>query len=406
MVMPGWVRPELRADDVHDALVDVAQRVQPDAELRAVAAQRLDLGAARPGRRSACPSRSSGRCGPRSRGSGRAGGPCGRRAAARRTPAGWSPRGRGAGRCRAGRARPSARRTTCSSQTFSASVLPMVLLLTLVLPASPSRWLGDSGATNLRLMTLRRQYRHMDNSSGVGVLDKAALVLGALEAGPATLAGLVAGHRPGPPDRAPARRGARAPPPGRPRHAGPLRPRPAAGRARRGRRRGPAARRRRPGARRACATSPARAPSCSAARATTASASPPPSARSGLRDTIPVGSHADHARRLGRPGAARLGGAGPAAPRPAGRRVHRDHAVRRPPPRLGPERRRARAGRGLGLRAGPRAVRARSSPPCRSPARSSGSPASPAGCTPPAVVAGAEQLTEVLRRAQQANQSA
>lgn len=32
----------------------------------------------------------------------------------------------------------------------------------------------------------------MDNSSGVGVLDKAALVLGALEAGPATLAELVA----------------------------------------------------------------------------------------------------------------------------------------------------------------------------------------------------------------------
>src|ERR1051325_5055060 len=32
----------------------------------------------------------------------------------------------------------------------------------------------------------------MDNSSGVGVLDKAALVLIALESGPATLAGLVA----------------------------------------------------------------------------------------------------------------------------------------------------------------------------------------------------------------------
>ncbi len=31
----------------------------------------------------------------------------------------------------------------------------------------------------------------MDNTSGVGVLDKAAIVLGALEAGPATLAGLV-----------------------------------------------------------------------------------------------------------------------------------------------------------------------------------------------------------------------
>ena len=33
----------------------------------------------------------------------------------------------------------------------------------------------------------------MDNGSGVGVLDKAALVLSALESGPATLAGLVAG---------------------------------------------------------------------------------------------------------------------------------------------------------------------------------------------------------------------
>ena len=32
----------------------------------------------------------------------------------------------------------------------------------------------------------------MDNASGVGVLDKAALVLSALEPGPATLAGLVA----------------------------------------------------------------------------------------------------------------------------------------------------------------------------------------------------------------------
>lgn len=38
---------------------------------------------------------------------------------------------------------------------------------------------------------VRWQYRCMDNSSGVGVLDKAALVLSALEAGPATLANLV-----------------------------------------------------------------------------------------------------------------------------------------------------------------------------------------------------------------------
>ena len=38
---------------------------------------------------------------------------------------------------------------------------------------------------------LRRQYQCMDNTSGVGVLDKAATVLSALEAGPATLAQLV-----------------------------------------------------------------------------------------------------------------------------------------------------------------------------------------------------------------------
>ncbi|CAM3401126.1 IclR family transcriptional regulator [Nocardioides dubius] len=47
--------------------------------------------------------------------------------------------------------------------------------------------------SGLAFHDLRRQYCHMDNSSGVGVLDKAALVLAALEAGPATLAGLVAG---------------------------------------------------------------------------------------------------------------------------------------------------------------------------------------------------------------------
>ena len=36
---------QLRADDVHDALLDVAHRMQPDAEFGAVAPQRLDLGA-------------------------------------------------------------------------------------------------------------------------------------------------------------------------------------------------------------------------------------------------------------------------------------------------------------------------------------------------------------------------
>ncbi len=39
---------------------------------------------------------------------------------------------------------------------------------------------------------MRRQYQGMDSGSGVGVLDKAAVVLGALEAGPSTLAQLVA----------------------------------------------------------------------------------------------------------------------------------------------------------------------------------------------------------------------
>ena len=34
---------QLRADDVHDALIDIAHRVQADSEFRAVAPQRLDL---------------------------------------------------------------------------------------------------------------------------------------------------------------------------------------------------------------------------------------------------------------------------------------------------------------------------------------------------------------------------
>jgi hypothetical protein len=41
----GLSETELRSDDVHDALLEVAHRVQPDAELVAVASQRLDLSA-------------------------------------------------------------------------------------------------------------------------------------------------------------------------------------------------------------------------------------------------------------------------------------------------------------------------------------------------------------------------
>jgi hypothetical protein len=45
MVMPGLGEAELRADDVHDALLDVTEGVQAHAELLGVAAQRLHLGA-------------------------------------------------------------------------------------------------------------------------------------------------------------------------------------------------------------------------------------------------------------------------------------------------------------------------------------------------------------------------
>ncbi|GAA3595698.1 IclR family transcriptional regulator [Kineosporia mesophila] len=50
---------------------------------------------------------------------------------------------------------------------------------------------GPRADTGLASRFVRRQYRSMDKSSGVGVLDKAAVLLDALEAGPATLAQLV-----------------------------------------------------------------------------------------------------------------------------------------------------------------------------------------------------------------------
>ena len=43
-VMPGLGQPQLRADDVHDSLIKITEAVDPDAELRRVPAQGVDLG--------------------------------------------------------------------------------------------------------------------------------------------------------------------------------------------------------------------------------------------------------------------------------------------------------------------------------------------------------------------------
>ena len=191
----------------------------------------------------------------------------------------------------------------------------------------------------------------MDNSSGVGVLDKAALVLTALESGPATLAGLVAGTglaRPTAHRLAVAlehHRLVARDMQGRfvlgPRLAELSA---AAGEDRLLATAGPVLARlrditgesaqlwRRQGEHRVCVAAAERP--------------------SGLRDTIPVGSQLTDARRLGRPGAAGLGGPRADASRPAERGLLGRRALRHPPPRLGAVGRRARAGRRLGLRAG------------------------------------------------------
>ena len=160
----GLGQPELRADDVHDALVGVPERMQAHAELLAVAAQGLDL---RAGHGSAIglsmsvvgtlwSSVASVRSGRRTGG----------------RPA-QAVEGLRAGdlvdqvevdveqvRLALGR------RTTCASQTFS-FVSPKA--------CSPSNsiWGLASQHADGHVVT------SMDNSSGVGVLDKAALVLGA-----------------------------------------------------------------------------------------------------------------------------------------------------------------------------------------------------------------------------------
>ena len=238
----------------------------------------------------------------------------------------------------------------------------------------------------------------MDNSSGVGVLDKAALVLSALESGPATLAGLVAGTglaRPTAHRLAVAlehHRLVARDMQGRfvlgPRLAELSA---AAGEDRLLATAGPVLARlrditgesaqlwRRQGEHRVCVAAAERP--------------------SGLRDTIPVGSPADHARRLGRPGAARLGGPRADAPRPAERRLLRRRAVRHPPPRLGAVAS-ASASRAW-PRSRPRSAppAARSSPRSRSPGPLERLSRQPGRMHAPAVLAAAERLSESLRRA-------
>ena len=191
----------------------------------------------------------------------------------------------------------------------------------------------------------------MDNTSGVGVLDKAALVLSALESGPATLAGLVAATglaRPTAHRLAVAlehHRMVARDMQGRfilgPRLAELAA---AAGEDRLLATAGPvlthlrdvtgesAQLYRRQGDMRICVAAAERL--------------------SGLRDTVPVGSTLTDEGWLLRPDPDGVGGAGAPPPRAAGRPFHRDGSVRRTAPGLGPVDRRARAGRGLGLRPG------------------------------------------------------
>ena len=212
----------------------------------------------------------------------------------------------------------------------------------------------------------------MDKCSGVGVLDKAAVVLGALEAGPATLAQLVSATGLARPT---AHRLAVA-----------LEHHRLVGRDIQGR----------------FVLGPRLAELAAAAGEDRLLAAAGP-VLTALRD--PTGESAQLFRRQGDAPGLRRGGRAPgracgtrSRSAPAltmlagsaaqvllaweepdrlhrglnGRPVHRDHAVRSAPPRLGAERRRAGAGGGLGVRAGARARRAGWWPRCRSPGRSSG----------------------------------
>jgi hypothetical protein len=237
----------------------------------------------------------------------------------------------------------------------------------------------------------------MDKSSGVGVLDKAAIVLGALEAGPATLAQLVAATglaRPTAHRLAVALEHHRL-------VARDLQGRfvlgprlaelaTAAGEDRLLATAGPvltalrdhtgesAQLYRRQGDQRICVAAAERP--------------------MGLRDSIPVGS-ALTMRPVRRAGPARLGGAGPAAPRAAGRAVHRDDACRRCAAAAGRRASGSASRGGIGVGAGARAVRqgGRGGVDLGPVERFTRQPGRVHAA---AVVSAARALTDVLRRAQ------
>ena len=176
-VMPGWVSPSCGPDDVHDALVAVAEGVQRHPELGAVAPQRVHLD-------------------PRHRVRDR------QLDVHRRDVVVLGRQGqvRPAHRA-AGQPQPVERlRTGDLVHEVQIDVEQVRLALGPAYDVGLPDLLGQRSRHGslpvrraiLASRRLRRQYRYMDNSSGVGVLDKAAIVLGALEAGPASLASLVA----------------------------------------------------------------------------------------------------------------------------------------------------------------------------------------------------------------------
>ena len=220
----------------------------------------------------------------------------------------------------------------------------------------------------------------MDNSSGVGVLDKAALVLSALETGPTTLAGLVSATglaRPTAHRLAVAlehhrlvsrdlqgrfilgpRLGELASAAGEDRllaTAGPVlaRLRDITGES--------AQMFRRQGDVRVCVATAER--------------------MSGLRDTVPVGTQLTMNAGFGRPGAAGLGGAGAAAAWAARQPLLRGRPGRRTPSRLGPLGRRAGARRRLGVGPGPLPLRQGDRRRQRLRSDRAACPVNPVGCT-------------------------